>query len=163
MFEQWPSNQSQDCTESIIDENVAIRVPRLNADYICCSHSGNDSEQLPFIVHTSEVNTRNFARSLGASQQTSLIDKDGNASERPMSPTHARLRRAEKQRHHRADIGGKEDDIHVQEAIFNSLQNGSSSKKQESEVSDDIAAIVDRYLSQEPLMNVEQPIVIETG
>ena len=78
-----------------------------------------------------------------------------------MSPNHAQLRQAEKQHHHGAEIRERKDDVHVQEAILNSLQNETPSRKQESEASDNIAAIVNQYSAQDQLENVEQPTIAE--
>ena len=49
----------------------------------------------------------------------------------------------------------------IQEAILISLQNETPLRKQESEASDNIAAIVDRYSAQDQLENVEQPMIAE--
>ena len=162
MFERWSTNQNQDDrAESVVPEDAARGTLSPKLSGISRNLSDNDNEKLPFIVHTSEANTRNFARSLGTSRITPSIDNDGTASERPMSPNHAQLRQAEKQHHHGAAIREHKDDVHVQEAILNSLQNETPLRKQESEASDDIAAIVNQYSAQDQLENVEQPTIAE--
>lgn len=142
MFEWGPTNPNQYCNVGIVEGDTTSMVPQNRVHSICCNHDGNDTDRLPFIVRTSEANTRNFAKSIEPNRTQFPVDPGVNISERPMSPNQARLRQVEKQRHHGADLRKNEDDVYAQEAILNSIQNESSSRKLESEVSDDITAIV---------------------